>query len=92
MSFAVIRHPDVAGLGTAPAEAIEQLRANGWVRVSEYRAEPGDFHLPDFADASDDLDAVAEESAPVLVADSAATDSEPDAAPAKATSRKTPKE
>jgi hypothetical protein len=54
--FAVVRHPATAGLGTCSADAMDIHRANGWVRVSEYRAAPGDFHLPDFADAPD-LDA-----------------------------------
>jgi len=54
--FAVVRHPE-AGMGICPAEAIDQHRANGWIRVSEYRAEPSDFHLPDFAASAADLDA-----------------------------------
>lgn len=55
--FAVIRHPETGGLGIAPATSLVLFRANGWVRVSDYRDEPGDFHLPDFAEALDDLDA-----------------------------------
>lgn len=50
--FAVIRHPD-AGVGVAPAAALPIHLANGWVRVSEFRAEPSAFHLPDFVDAPD---------------------------------------
>lgn len=46
--FAVIRHSETQGIGTAPADAMEYYLANGWVRVSEYRAAPADFHLPDF--------------------------------------------
>jgi hypothetical protein len=56
--FAVIRHPETGGVGTAPADAMDLYRAGGWVRVSEYRAEPSDFNLPDFTDATD-LDAPA---------------------------------
>ena len=55
--FAVVRHPETGGLGVVPAGALDMQRAHGWVRVSEYRPEPADFHLPDFADATDDLDA-----------------------------------
>jgi hypothetical protein len=55
-TFAVMRHTETGGLGIVPAGAMEMQRAHGWVRVSEYRDEPADFHLPDFADA-DDLDA-----------------------------------
>jgi len=54
--FAVVRHPETGGLGVVPAAAVEFLRNNGWVRVSEHRGEPGAFHLPEFAD-SPDLDA-----------------------------------
>lgn len=56
--FAVVRHPDTGGIGTSPEAAMPIHRARGWVRVSEYRDAPADFHLPDFADASD-LDAEA---------------------------------
>lgn len=56
-NFAVVRHPDIATLGIVPAAALEQQRARGWVRVSDLRNEPADFHLEDFADAFDDLDA-----------------------------------
>jgi hypothetical protein len=56
-TFAVIRHTETGGLGIVPAAALDMQRANGWIRVSEYRAEPADFHLGDFADARDDLDA-----------------------------------
>jgi hypothetical protein len=77
MSFVVIRHPD-AGLGTCPVEALDTYRINGWARVSEdERAEPGDFNLADFADASD-VDAVEETPAPAELAAPAPT-------PAKAT-------
>lgn len=56
-AFAVIRHTETGGLGVVPAAALDMQRANGWVRVSDYRTEPADFHLPEFADAFDDLDA-----------------------------------
>lgn len=56
-AFAVIRHPDIAAPGIVPAAALEQQRARGWVRISELRNEPSDFHLEDFADVFDDLDA-----------------------------------
>lgn len=55
--FAVVRHPDVTALGILPAGAFELARAQGWYRISEYRPEPSDFHLPEFADCFDDLDA-----------------------------------
>jgi len=60
--FCVVRHAE-AGLGTVPAAAVELLRYNGWVRVSDYRPEPNDFHLPEFADAPD-LDAAPESDSP----------------------------
>jgi hypothetical protein len=56
MSFAVVRHPE-AGTGIAPEAVMPQMRANGWVRISEYRKEPNEFHLPEFADVTTDLDA-----------------------------------
>jgi hypothetical protein len=56
-NFAVVRHPDIATPGIVPAAALEQQRARGWVRVSDLRNEPADFHLADFADTFDDLDA-----------------------------------
>jgi hypothetical protein len=56
-TFAVIRHTETGGLGIVPAAALDMQRANGWIRVSDYRDEPADFHLPDFADSSVDLDA-----------------------------------
>lgn len=62
--FAAIRHTETGGVGTATADAMDNLRANGWVRVSEYRAEPGDFHLADYVDAPD-LDAVTEPAPPI---------------------------
>lgn len=52
MGFVVVRHPD-AGIGTIPAAALEMHRARGWARVSEERAEPSAFHLPDYAEAHD---------------------------------------
>jgi hypothetical protein len=58
--FAVVRHPDIAVAGIVPAAALELHRANGWVRISDLRNEPSDFHLDDFADVQDDLDAVPE--------------------------------
>ena len=57
MSFAVVRHPDIETLGIVPQGAMEYERVRGWYRVSEYRPEPNDFHLPDFAEATEDLDA-----------------------------------
>ena len=57
MSFAVVRHPDIATPGIVPAAALEQQRARGWVRISDLRNEPRDFNLDDFADTFDDLDA-----------------------------------
>lgn len=56
-AFAVVRHPDIATPGIVPAAALEHQRARGWVRISDLRPEPGDFHLDDFADVHDDLDA-----------------------------------
>lgn len=61
--FCVIRHPDVAVLGTCAESALPHHQAQGWVRVSEWRAEPSLFHLPDFAEAVADLDAPAPEPA-----------------------------
>jgi hypothetical protein len=58
--FAVIRHPDVASLGTCPDSALSQFRSLGWIRVSEWRPEPSAFHFPDFAEAYADLDATPE--------------------------------
>jgi len=80
MKFAVIRHPD-AGMGTCPESSLEQHRANGWMRVSEWRDEPSDFHLPDFAEALEDLDPPLEpeadpETAPETAADSSADSEE----------------
>jgi hypothetical protein len=73
--FAVIRHTQTGGVGTSPESALDLHLANGWVRVSEFRAEPSDFHLPDFADAPD-LDAPVE------------TKTEPDVKPAKPSKEK----
>lgn len=56
-NFAVIRHAETDGLGIVPAATLGMQRAKGWVRVSDYRREPADFYLDDFADALDDLDA-----------------------------------
>jgi hypothetical protein len=56
-TFAVVRHPDIDTLGIVPAAALEQQRARGWVRVSDLRDQPSDFHLADFADVRADLDA-----------------------------------
>lgn len=55
--FAVMRHTETGGLGIVAAGALDMQRAHGWIRVSEYRAEPADFHLADFADSTTDLDA-----------------------------------
>lgn len=83
--FAVIRHPE-AGIGTAPRDALTLMRANGWIRISEFRDEPGAFHLPDFADVTADLDA---EAAPEVVAE---PDPEPtpETKPAKTSSKEKP--
>jgi len=88
LMFAVVRHPE-AGIGTAPDEALPHMQANGWVRVSEFRSEPGDFHLPDYADAPEfpaELDEFAGRAQVgdyerVLAASKTSTESEP-AAPA----------
>jgi hypothetical protein len=56
MSFVVMRHTETGGVGAVAAEAVDLHRVNGWIRVSDYRGEPGDFHLPDYSDAPD-LDA-----------------------------------
>jgi len=64
--FAVVRHPDIATVGVIPYAALEAHRANGWFRVSEWRPEPADLHLPDYAEAFEDLDAEPEpEAVPV---------------------------
>ena len=55
--FAVVRHPDIASIGVIPYAALDMHRANGWCRISEWRAEPADLHLPDYAEAFEDLDA-----------------------------------
>ena len=62
--FAVIRHSETGGIGTAPAEAMDLHLAGGWVRVSEYRHDPGLFNLADFNADSPDLDAPSEEPKP----------------------------
>lgn len=54
--FAVVRHPDIDTPGVIPEAALQAHRARGWYRVSDWRSEPADFHLPDFAEATDDLD------------------------------------
>lgn len=77
--FAVVRHTVTGGVGTCPADALDIHRANGWVRVSDWRPAPDLFHLPDFADAPD-LDA-APEIAPV-------PEPQADAKPAKTTKEK----
>lgn len=84
--FAVIYHPATGGRGTCHADALETHRRNGWVRVSQWRSRPDDFHLPEFVDAVADLDPPLEgegepQSAP-------APDPEPEAKPAKATKSK----
>lgn len=55
--FCVVRHPDIETLGVIPEGALAYQRLRGWFRVSEYRAEPAEFHLPDFEDSLVDLDA-----------------------------------
>jgi hypothetical protein len=57
MSFAVVRHPDIAALGIVPDAALDAHRANGWFRVSGWCDQPADLHLPDYAEVFDDLDA-----------------------------------
>lgn len=73
MNHAAIRHTESGALGTCPESAMEQMRARGWVRVSDYVPNPVLLHLPDFADAPD------------LDADPAPATPEPDAAPRRAT-------
>lgn len=55
--FAVVRHPDIDTLGIIPQASLEAHRGRGFYRVSEWRSEPADFHLPDYAGATRDLDA-----------------------------------
>jgi len=50
--FAVVRHPDIAEPGIVPQGAIDLLVVNGWYRVSDWRPQPSDFHLPDFTAAT----------------------------------------
>jgi hypothetical protein len=52
MRFCVIRHPE-AGIGTCPESALPLHRANGWYRVSEFGADPTDFDLGAYAEATD---------------------------------------
>jgi len=56
MAFCVVRHAE-AGIGTVSAGALSGVRVNGWVRVSEFRDRPSDFHLPDYVESTQDLDA-----------------------------------
>jgi len=55
--FAVVRHPDIEALGVVPFAALDLHRAHGWIRISDWRAAPADFHLPDYDEAYEDLDA-----------------------------------
>ena len=55
--FAAVRHPDIDTLGVCPQGALEYQRGLGWFRVSPWFPEPADIHLPNFADAFEDLDA-----------------------------------
>jgi hypothetical protein len=55
--FAVVRHPDIEAPGFIPEGALELHRAKGWIRISEWREAPSDFHLSDFAESFEDLDA-----------------------------------
>ena len=55
--FAVVRNPDIAELGVIPATALDMHRGKGWFRVSDFRPQPADFYLPDFAESTQDLDA-----------------------------------
>ena len=45
--FVVVRHPDIDTPGVIPLAALEHHVANGWQQVSDVRAEPSEFHLPD---------------------------------------------
>lgn len=72
--FAVIRHPDLDTVGLTPESGLEFFRVKGWYRVSEYRPNPADFHLPDFADATEDLDAPEPATEPEPEPESAAAD------------------
>lgn len=47
--FVVIRHPE-AGVGTVPVSSLESWGGRGWTVVSDERAEPYMFNLPDFAE------------------------------------------
>jgi hypothetical protein len=75
--FAVVRHPDIATPGIIPRGALESHRARGWYRVSEWTDQPSDLHLPDYADADDDLDAEPEPEAPKKRASRKKTDESP---------------
>lgn len=61
--FVVVRHPGISTPGVIPAAALEHQRARGWFRVSDERAEPAAFHLPEFVQAPD-LDATPTTEAP----------------------------
>jgi hypothetical protein len=73
--FAVVRHPDIDTPGIIPQAALEAHLAREWYRVSDWRAEPAAFHLPDFFDAPD--------------VDAPEPEQEPDEAPAETTKEKT---
>lgn len=57
--FVAIRNPETGGVGTCAETALDLHRAHGWVRVSDVRPAPDDFHLADYVGAPD-LDAPAE--------------------------------
>jgi hypothetical protein len=59
--FAVVRHPDIDSPGIVAEGAFEAHKARGFYRVSDWRAEPADFNLPDFTHDAPDLDAPAPE-------------------------------
>ena len=52
----MVRHPDIETVGVCPQASFEAHRARGFYRVSEWRENPADFHLPDYAEGVD-LDA-----------------------------------
>lgn len=86
MRFCVIRHPDVQALGTCPESALDTHRANGWRRISEWRASSDLFHLPEFAESTDDLDA---DASPAADEQTSIPEPEPTTANRKTTKEKT---
>jgi hypothetical protein len=49
--FCVVRHPDIDSPGMAAEASLPLLEVKGWVRVSDFRESPSDFHLDEYADA-----------------------------------------